>query len=107
VYHGGVPTLKLTARALDNLPLPSRGRVEYFDESLLGFAVRIFPRGRRVFTLLYRMKGGRTKKKERVDIGTYPPLTLAQAREPSSKPRSSSARTRVGTACPPDPLTPA
>jgi integrase len=80
VYHGGVPTLKLTSRALDTLPLPSR-RVEYFDESLPGFAVRIFPSGRRVFTLLYRMKGGRTKKKERVDLGTYPPLTLAQARD--------------------------
>jgi integrase len=85
VYHGGVPTLKLTSRALDTLPLPSRGRVEYFDESLPGFAVRIFPSGRRVFTLLYRMKGGRAKKKERVDIGTYPPLTLAQARDLATK----------------------
>jgi integrase len=85
VYHGGVPTLKLTARALDNLPLPSSGRVEYFDEALPGFAVRIFPSGRRVFTLLYRRKGGRAKKKERVDLGTYPPLTLAQARELASK----------------------
>jgi integrase len=80
-----VPTLKLTARALNTLPLPSRGRVEYFDESLPGFAVRIFPSGRRVFTLLYRMKGGRTKKKERVDLGTYPPLTLAQARDLATK----------------------
>ena len=62
MYHGGVPTLKLTARALDALPLPSRGRVEYFDESLPGFAVRIFPSGRRVFTLLYRMKGGRDEE---------------------------------------------
>jgi integrase len=80
-----VPTLKLTARALDTLPLPSRGRVEYFDESLAGFSVRVFPSGRRVFTLLYRMKGGRAKKKERVDLGTYPPLTLAQARELATK----------------------
>ena len=85
MYHGDVPTLKLTSRALDTLPLPSRGRVEYFDESLPGFAVRIFPSGRRVFTLLYRMKGGRTKKKERVDLGTYPPLTLAQARDLARK----------------------
>jgi integrase len=85
VYHGDVPTLKLTSRALDRLPLPSRGRVEYFDESLSGFAVRNFPSGRSVFTLLYRMKGGRAKKKERVDIGTYPPLTLAQARDLATK----------------------
>ncbi len=85
MYHGGVPTLKLTARALDTLPLPSRGRVEYFDESLPGFAVRIFPSGRRVFTLLYRMKGGRAKRKERVDLGTNPPLTLAQARDLATK----------------------
>lgn len=85
MYHGRVPTLKLTSRALDTLPLPSRGRVEYFDESLPGFAVRVFPSGRRVFTLLYRMKGGRAKKKERVDLGTYPPLTLAQARDLATK----------------------
>ena len=38
-----------------------RGRVEYFD-ALSGFAVRIFTTGLRVFTLLYRMKGGRAKK---------------------------------------------
>lgn len=85
MYPGGVPTLKLTSRALDTLPLPSRGRVEYFDESLPGFAVRVFPSGRRVFTLLYRMKGGRAKKKERVDLGTYPPLSLAQARDLATK----------------------
>ena len=69
----------------DTLPLPSRCRVEYFEESLPGFAVRVFPSGRRVFTLLYRMKGGRAKKKERVDLGTYPPLTLAQARDLATK----------------------
>lgn len=75
-----MPTIKLTARALDNLPSPSRGRIEYFDDALPGFAVRVFPSGRRVFTLLYRLKGGRARKKERIDLGTYPPLSLAQAR---------------------------
>jgi len=77
-----VPTIRLTSRALDTLLVPARGRVEYFDDSLPGFAVRVFPSGRRVFTLLYRMKGGRAQKKERVDIGTYPPLSLAHARAP-------------------------
>ena len=76
-----MPTLKLTARVLDTLPIPARGRVEYFDESLPGFAVRVFPSGRKVYTLLYRKKGGRAQKKERLDIGTYPPLSLAQARD--------------------------
>lgn len=80
-----MPTIKLTARTLDGLPHPTRGRVEYFDESVPGFAVRIFPTGRKVFTLLYRMKGGRASKKERVDLGTYPPLTLSQARDLASK----------------------
>lgn len=80
-----MPTIKLTARALDSLPLPSRGRIEYFDDGLPGFAVRVFPSGRRVFTLLYRLKGGRTSKKERIDLGTYPPLSLAQARALAAK----------------------
>jgi len=83
-----MPTIRLTARTLDGLPLPSRGRVEYFDESLPGFAIRVFPTGRKVFTLLYRMKGGRASKKERVDIGTYPPLSLSQARALAEKMRA-------------------
>lgn len=80
-----MPTIKLTARGLDNLPLPARGRIEYFDDSMPGFAVRVFPTGRRVFTLLYRLKGGRTRKKERIDLGTYPPISLAQARALATK----------------------
>ena len=80
-----MPTIKLTARALETLPLPARGRIEYFDDSLPGFAVRVFPSGRKVFTFLYRMKGGRAQRKERVDIGTYPPLSLSRARERASQ----------------------
>lgn len=80
-----MPTIKLTSRALDTLSVPARGRVEYFDDSLAGFAVRVFPSGRKVFTLLYRMKGGRAQRKERVDIGAYPPLSRAQARDRASK----------------------
>jgi hypothetical protein len=80
-----MPTIKLTARVLETLPLPARGRIEYFDDCLPGFAVRVFPSGRKVFTLLYRMKGGRAQRKERLDIGTYPPLSLATARERASK----------------------
>ena len=76
-----MPTVKLTARTLDSLEIPTRGRIEYFDDSAPGFAVRVFPSGRKVFTLLYRMKGGRARKKERIDIGTHPPLSLAKARE--------------------------
>lgn len=80
-----MPTVKLTARTLDALPIPSRGRVEYFDDSLPGFSVRVFSSGGKVYTLLYRMQGGRVRKKERVNIGTYPPLSLAQARDRASK----------------------
>jgi integrase len=34
---------------------------------------------------LYRRKGGRAQRKQRVDIGNYPPLSLAQARHRASK----------------------
>jgi len=79
------PRVRLYVVFPRDLKLEPAETSEYFDESLPGFAVRIFPSGRRVFTLLYRMKGGRTKKKERVDIGTHPPLTLAQARDLATK----------------------
>ena len=72
-----MPTVKLTAKRLDALKPNGDGQVEYFDESLPGFGVRVSPSGRKTFTLLYRF----TRKLRRLTIGTYPPLTLADARD--------------------------
>ena len=46
-----MPTVKLTAKRLDALKPNGDGQVEYFDESLPGFGVRVSPSGRKTFGL--------------------------------------------------------
>jgi len=74
-----MPTVNLTAKTLENLKAPSDpgGRIEYFDESVPGFTVRVTRDGRRTFTFLYRLRG----KRCRIKLGTHPPLSLKEARE--------------------------
>ncbi|MCZ6753101.1 MAG: Arm DNA-binding domain-containing protein, partial [Acidobacteria bacterium] len=72
-----MPTVKLTAKKLDALKPNAERQVDYFDQSLPGFNVRISPLGRKTFTLMYRFAG----KLRRLTIGRYPPLTLADARD--------------------------
>ena len=66
----------LTAKTLAALK-PTEGRVDYFDTNPPGFCVRITPNGVKTFSVLYRHAG----RKRRYTIGTYPPLTLADARD--------------------------
>ena len=70
-----MPVQKLTVRLLDALK-PSKTRVDYFDESLPGFCVRVTKTGVKTFSIMYRHNG----RLRRYTIGNYPPLTLADAR---------------------------
>jgi hypothetical protein len=69
-------TQNLTAKTLAALK-PAEGRVDYFDTNLPGFCVRVTTNGLKTFSVLYRHAG----RKRRYTIGTYPPLTLADARD--------------------------
>ncbi len=71
-----MPVQTLNARAVEGLK-PSSKRVDYFDKDLPGFHVRVTPSGVKTFSVMYR-HGGRLR---RMTIGTYPPLTLADARD--------------------------
>jgi integrase len=74
-----MPTITLTAKILENLKAPEYPgqRIEYFDETVPGFGVRVTHDGHRTFTFLYRWRG----KKCRINIGTHPPLSLKDARD--------------------------
>jgi hypothetical protein len=48
-----MPRLKLTKSAIDALPTPAKDIV-YWDSGRPGFGVKITPKGRRVFIVLYR-----------------------------------------------------
>jgi integrase len=48
------------------------------DTTVPGFGIRVWPSGRKTFTVLYRNE---TRQRKRMTIGTYPTLTLQQARD--------------------------
>src|ERR1043165_1769430 len=73
-----MPTIKLTKSALDALPVGARDAV-FWDAALSGFGVKVTPKGRKVFIVLYRT-GGAGSKLRKYTIGPYGRLTLHQAR---------------------------
>jgi integrase len=71
-----MPRIKVTDRTVQGLmPNPSR-QVDYFDERLPGFGLRVSPAGRKSWIVLYRFHG----RLRRVTLGPYPYVSLADAR---------------------------
>lgn len=66
----------LNAKVIDALK-PQAKRYEVHDLLCPGFSLRVFPTGRKVFSLKYRYG----LKQRRMVLGVYPRTTLAQARE--------------------------
>jgi hypothetical protein len=65
-------------RELQKLPVPATGRATYhLDRALPGFALRVSANGTRSWTVLYRNRG---RHRCRVTLGTYPLVSLADAR---------------------------
>ena len=78
-----MPRAKLTKSTIDALPTPSSD-VVYWDAILPGFGVKVTPRGRKVFIVLYRA-GGAGSKLRKYTIGPYGRVTLHQARVAAQK----------------------
>lgn len=76
-----MPKMKLTAKAVENAKVPASGQVEYFDEALPGFALRVTASGRKSWVLFYRVQTGPERgKQRRLTLAHYPLLSLADAR---------------------------
>jgi integrase len=78
-----VPRIKLTKSAIDALPVPLSD-VAYWDAAYPGFGVKVTPKGRKVFMVLYRT-GGVGSKLRKYTIGPYGRVTLHQARVAAQK----------------------
>jgi integrase len=78
-----MPRLKLTKSAIDVLPTPAKD-VVYWDSGCPGFGVKITPKGRKVFIVLYR-SGGTGSRLRKYTIGPYGRVTLHQARAAALK----------------------
>ena len=78
-----MPRIKLTKSAIDALPTPKSDLV-HWDTGLPGFGVKVTPKGRKVFVVLYRT-GGAGSKLRKYTIGPYGRVTLHQARIAAQK----------------------
>jgi hypothetical protein len=68
---------KLTARLVETLSAPKSRRIEFNDELLPGLRLRIFPSGRESWSVVGRVGGLQIRH----TIGTYPTISLSEARE--------------------------
>ena len=67
----------LTPKLLDSLKPATGKRYEVRDSLIIGLLLRVSKTGSKVWYVLPRVRG----RAVRIEIGTYPILTLAQARE--------------------------
>ena len=73
-----MPRVKLTKNSIDSLPTSTSDMV-YWDTGCPGFGVKVTPRGRKVFVVLYRT-GGAGSSLRKYTIGVFGRVTLHQAR---------------------------
>jgi integrase len=78
-----MPRIRLTKSAIDALPSFKSDAV-YWDAGCPGFGVKVTPKGRKVFIVLYRA-GGAGAKLRKYTIGPYGRVTLHQARVAAQK----------------------
>jgi hypothetical protein len=63
-----MPSIKLTARTVENAKPPAKGRIEYWDAALPGFGLRVTDKGAKSWTVLYRVHG----RLRRATLGNLP-----------------------------------
>src|SRR5664279_816164 len=73
-----MPRVKLTKNSIDSLPTPASDTI-YWDAGCPGFGVKVTPKGRKVFVVLYRT-GGAGSSLRKYTIGVFGRVTLHQAR---------------------------
>lgn len=69
--------MKLTKKVVDALPAPTAGQAFHRDSDLKGFGVRVTASGRKAFVVERKING----RSRRTTIGTYPEITVEQARK--------------------------
>jgi len=73
-----MPTLHLTARGVPAIR-PSSSPTFYWDTKLVGFGLRVLPKGAKAWVVTYRVPTRQYAR--RFTIGPYPKLSLAKARK--------------------------
>ena len=82
-----MPTLKLTKRTIDALPLTEQGQVFYRDEELAGFGLRVGTRNKN-----FIVEGQIRRKTVRITLGQYPLMSPEMARKAAFEQKAAMAR---------------
>jgi len=70
--------IKFTDKGIRSMPLPEPpSQIDFWDQSLAGFGLRISYGGRRAWQVMYRRNG----IKRRMSLGDYPTVPLGKARD--------------------------
>jgi integrase len=75
-----MPTANLTDRKIASLK-PDKDLVEWWDEKTPGFGIRVSPKGKKTWFVMYRFAGLR----RRLRFGRYPEVALEEARRRARK----------------------
>src|SRR5881275_1667474 len=78
-----MPRAKLTKTVIDALPTPLKETV-HWDTGCPGFGIKITPKGRKVFVVMYRLAGAGSRLRK-YTIGPYGRVTLPMARAQAQK----------------------
>src|SRR6516164_123306 len=78
-----MPRTRLTKSAIDAIPTPDK-EIVHWDQCLPGFGLKITPKGRKVFIVLYRAQGGGSRLRK-YTIGPHGRVTLHNARIEAQK----------------------
>jgi integrase len=77
MVDGELMPKNLTDRYLQTIKPPASGRLEIVDVAAPGLTVRVTPNGVKSWAIRYRLKGS---EQRRVSFGTYPAVSLREAR---------------------------
>lgn len=88
-----MPTLRLTDAAIKKLKTPETGRIEYWDSHTRGLGLRVSSSSVRSWVLMTRALKNGAWKQQRVTLGNYPALSLAEAR---TKATEAKAAAKIG-----------
>jgi len=78
-----IPRVRLTKSTIDSLPVLENDTV-YWDAGLPGFGVKVTPKGRKVFLVMYRLAGAGSRLRK-YTIGPYGRVTLPMAKAQAQK----------------------
>src|SRR4051794_37888076 len=72
-----MPTEHFTARFVESLKPTASAQVDYWDQVFKGLGLRLSSAGRKTWVVMYRHNG----RQRRLTLGTFPVLSLADARD--------------------------